>query len=183
MPYGCASNSYVNELPGATDLEDAVHAGWVDAVEVDRVRVRAAVRGSSRGRCRPPLLGGRARARCRCTSRPRTSLPCATSISRSCATSVYSRTLPGLAGSAFGRDEQRVEVVGAARSRHARADTSPHGPCVRGDGRCGSKSRRRRPFRPLPASFASGTAATGIAAPARSFRLLMRLDMSKLYIR
>ncbi len=36
---------------------------------------------------------------------------------------------------------------------------------------------------PAPASFASGTAATGIAAPARSFRLLRRLDMPKLYIR
>jgi DtxR family Mn-dependent transcriptional regulator len=36
---------------------------------------------------------------------------------------------------------------------------------------------------PDTASFASGTAATGIAAPARSFRRLMRLDISKLYIR
>ena len=34
----------MNESPGFDDLEDAVHVGGMDAVEVDRVRVRARVR-------------------------------------------------------------------------------------------------------------------------------------------
>ena len=42
-PVGARRKLVGERLAGRDDLEDAVHVGRVDAVEVDRVRVRAAV--------------------------------------------------------------------------------------------------------------------------------------------
>ena len=62
----------MNVSPGLDDLEDAVHVGRVDAVEVDRVRVRAAVREADAQQVALGRPDDRARARCRCRSRPGT---------------------------------------------------------------------------------------------------------------
>ena len=89
------------KLPGSDDLEDAVHVGRVDPVEVDRVRVRAAVdevhpqqvvfgrpdHGAGDGAVVRP--GGE-------------ETPGAISIVRSTAVRWYSRTRPGWWGSAGG---------------------------------------------------------------------------------
>ena len=133
---------------GRDDLEDAVHVRGVDAVEVDRVRVRAVVgeldaEDVALG-CAQHRPGHSAVVRPRGVGDSLRHLDLAVLRDE--------RVLahpPGLCGERLRRDEQRVEVVGAARRRNARRRPSTHGPCARAGGRCGSTSRRRRrPARP-----------------------------------
>ena len=125
MPAGRASNSYVNSPPGRDDLEDAVHVRRVDAVEVDRVRVRA---GVDEVDAQQVALGGadhRARAPCRCTSTPgrrrraRSRSPC-----RSPSACTRARARAGTGAAAADRGARRGRVgpptAGACVADHRR---------------------------------------------------------------
>ena len=107
--------------PDADDLEDAVHVGRVDAVEVDRVRVRAAVRELHAQK----VVLGRADdgARARAVVRPGGEGDALRHLDLlSTATSSYSRTRPGWCGSAGGGMSSASRSFGPAGRRDLGAD-------------------------------------------------------------
>ena len=121
MPYGCASNSYVNEPPGGTiSNTPSMLAGWIPWKWIvcgcepwfrNSTRKMSPSVARRTGPGTVPLYVHAAYV-----------TPCATSISRSSATSRYSRTRPGCCGSGGGGMSSASRAFGPPGAGTLRAD-------------------------------------------------------------